>query len=101
MRKKINYWLLAPAILTLVLSQFDWPYGYYQLLRIVVTVTAGFVAYVLYDEQDRTWFAFLAIAILFNPLLPVHLERELWTAIDYVTAGIFVWLGYKIANSSI
>lgn len=94
--RSINRWYLVPAILMLALSQFEWPYGYYQLLRIVVTITAGFMAYVLYDEQDRTWFVFLAIAILFNPLVPVHLERELWAMIDFVTAGIFTWLGYRM-----
>ena len=30
------------------------------------------------------------IAVLFNPLIPIHLSREIWQPIDVVCATLFV-----------
>ena len=37
--------------------------------------------------------AFVAVALLFNPLFPVHLSRELWAGIDVATAAMFIAYG--------
>lgn len=69
----------------------NWPYGYYQLLRFVVCPVGGYVAYIAYNWQKlwATWL-FGFIAVLFNPLIPIHLSRELWQPIDLVCAVLFV-----------
>jgi len=81
----------AIAAVMLVGALAEWPYVYYTFLRIVTcgvaVVTAGF-AY----EQKRiavTWL-FGFIAVLFNPIVPVHLTREIWAPIDLLTAVLFV-----------
>ena len=35
--------------------------------------------------------AFIAVALLFNPVVPVHLDRETWRVIDWGVALIFAW----------
>lgn len=69
----------------------SWPYGYYTLLRIVVCIGAGFFAAVAYST-DKQWILWpcVAVAILFNPLLPVHLSRDIWAVIDFVCALLFL-----------
>ena len=76
------------AAVLLFLALLDWPYGYYQLLRLVVTGSAGWVAYIAYHAKSQ-WLMiiFIIIALLFNPLIPVHLDRETWAGID-VLCGI-------------
>ena len=79
-----------PAAL-LVLALLPLPYGYYTFLRIVVTICAAIVAYELYaSEKLRLMsFLFIGIAVLFNPVIPIALNRSLWTPIDVVVAAIF------------
>lgn len=66
------------------------PYGYYQMLRWVVGGIAIYMAYKSYSWEKRwaTWI-FGIIAVLFNPIIPIHLTREIWQPIDGVCAILF------------
>jgi hypothetical protein len=68
----------------------DWPYGYFQLLRFVVCGAGVFVAHSALTSK-KIWAVWLFgfIALLFNPLIPIHLSRELWQPIDVVCAVLF------------
>ena len=79
------------SAIMLLLALADWPYGYYILLRFVVCGSAAFVAYLGYliNKQWIIW-TFGIIAVLFNPLILIHLNRELWAFIDVIVAVIFV-----------
>ena len=68
----------------------SWPYGYYVFLRVVVCACAGFLAWQqwLMDARLSGWVALLAgIAFLFNPVLPIYLNRPLWAILDLGTAA--------------
>lgn len=79
--------LITVALLLWALDRH--PYGYYKLLRWVVcgvNVYAGFIAI---DQGKTTWvWIFGIIAVLFNPIIPIHLDRETWQAINVIVAGI-------------
>jgi hypothetical protein len=80
--------LIAAAVLLGALG--GWPYGYYTLLRWVTCAAAVFVAVAVYDWKRTAWvWVFGFVAVLFNPLVPVHLSREIWQPIDVVTAVLF------------
>ncbi|MFC1793458.1 DUF6804 family protein [Planctomycetota bacterium] len=68
-----------------------WPYGYYQLLRFVVCGVGAYTAFVAYQWQKlwATWL-FGFIAVLFNPLIPIHLPKEVWHTIDVTCAFLFI-----------
>lgn len=85
---------LIPAIiaaLVLLGALGQWPYGYYQLLRWVTCAASVWVAFLAYAWQKK-WVTVLfgIIAVLFNPLIPIHLTRELWQPIDVICALLFV-----------
>lgn len=87
-------WIL-PAIM-LVVAVMPLPYGYYTLLRIVVSIAAGLVAFSVYSKSQSVsvWVAvFGLLALLFNPIIPVHLDRELWFIIDLGAAATFLTYG--------
>ena len=67
------------------------PYGYYQFLRWAVCGVSAYVAYKAY-KWNAKWVAWLfgAIAVLFNPFVPVYLTREIWLPIDIGCAVLFV-----------
>jgi hypothetical protein len=99
---------IIPSLISIIMLGLcieKWPYLYYILLRWVVCFSAFFVAmfaYVRADEQrydckhkisTYTNWSFMClfgfIALLFNPLLPIHLNRDIWVPIDLFTAGLF------------
>ena len=85
---------LIPALIAALMllgALAHWPYGYYQLLRFVVCGVSIYVAVVAYRWQKlwATWL-FGCIAVLFNPLIPIHLSRELWQPIDVACAVLFI-----------
>ena len=68
-----------------------WPYVYYQLLRVVVCGTSAYTAYTLTKTSNPARFALLiGIAILFNPVVPVHMSKGVWVVLDLLTALVFV-----------
>ncbi len=75
--------LLLIAILPL-------PYGYYTFLRWATCSMAAYIAYVSY-QRGAKWllWIFVPIAVLFNPILPIHLSKEIWQPIDFASAIIF------------
>jgi hypothetical protein len=65
------------------------PMGYYDLLRVVISVSAGYFALELYGKS-RWAFAFIGIAILFNPIFPMYLTKSSWQIIDIVCGSLFL-----------
>jgi len=81
--------LIAAGILVLAIA--DLPYGYYTLLRIVICILAGFTAYIAFESDNKPWaWIFGAIAILFNPIIPIYFDKEIWGFLDAIVAIIFV-----------
>ena len=91
---------LAAAIF-LAVAIGRWPYGYYTLTRWVTCAVAVFVAYSAYD-WEKIWavWCFGFIAILFNPIAPIHLSREIWQPLDIAASVAFV-VGIVIVSRSI
>ena len=84
---------VIPALIIavmLLVAVADLPYGYYQLLRWATCGVAVFVAFQAY-KVGKTWITWLfgLIAVLFNPIIPIHLTKEIWRPIDLVSAVIF------------
>ena len=74
----------------LVLAIFPLPYGYYMLLRLVVTAAAVYVAYKNFSRDIASWgIVFVIIALLFNPFYVIHFDKALWMIIDLIVAGLF------------
>jgi len=90
--------LIAAAMLLGALA--EWPYGYYQLLRLVTCGVSVYIAALAYN-WEKVWATWLFgfIAVLFNPLLPVHLSRGLWQPIDLICAVMFVVIAFILKNS--
>jgi urea transporter len=91
--------LIPAAIAALMLfgALAPWPYGYYQLLRWVTCGVAVYVAFLAY-AWEKKWATYLFgfIAVLFNPLLPIYLLREIWQPIDVICALLFVVVTFTV-----
>jgi len=75
----------------LLLALATWPYGYYQLLRIVVCGVGIYAGWYLLEIKQLgwAWFFFIAAA-LFNPLVIVTLQKQTWQLVDLVVGVAFL-----------
>jgi FtsH-binding integral membrane protein len=91
--------IIASGLLFIALSD-GLPYGYFTFLRFVVCAVGAYLAYKTYEvSKESLWvWAFAGIAILFNPIIPIYLQREQWVIIDLIV-GVFFLLSIFIANN--
>ena len=81
---------LIAAVMALV-AIADLPYGYYTLMRLVVCATAVFVL-VVAARGGQMWavWVYSIIALLFNPVVPVHLTKGLWQPLDFIAGAVLI-----------
>lgn len=78
-------------------GNFDFDYGFYQLLRFVAFFAFGFAAYISHKkEQQIVPFVLGFLAIVFNPFMPIYFERETWQWVDVV--GGLVLLTWSLVS---
>lgn len=66
-------------------------YGYYTLLRWVVCGVSAFAAFRASERGGNGWVWVLAIiALLFNPIVPVRINRGTWALVDVGVAVILL-----------
>jgi len=88
-KKKNIAVLIAAAFLFLALID-GWPYGFFTLLRFVVFAASVYVAWMAYEAKKEKWvWIFGFLAVLFNPFIVIHLNREIWSVIDLIV-GVFM-----------
>jgi hypothetical protein len=69
-------WALKPAN----------PYGYYMLLRIACCAVCTYLAVAAASAGKTPWTWALSIfAVLYNPIMRVHLTRDIWSVVNVVT----------------
>jgi hypothetical protein len=76
----------------LLLAVFShWPYSFYVLMRLTVCGIAVYLAHESFVAGRTVWVWVLgAVAVLFNPILPVRMHRSDWSTLDIIASSIFV-----------
>jgi membrane-bound ClpP family serine protease len=95
----IKYKNIVSVISTimLLLAMADLPYGYYNSLRLVITASAIFLVWIAYKLKREFWlFSMGIVALLFNPIVPIYLDKEIWVIIDFIVATLFLVSIFKI-----
>jgi hypothetical protein len=68
-------------------------HSYYVLLRWVIFATAAWGAYRAYQDLHREWIFVLmhiALAILFNPILPFTFQKSTWIILNILSAWLLL-----------
>ena len=82
--------ILSIILLITAIADLGLGIGYYQILRWLVTIGAIYWILQFNNKNQGLFITFCIIAILFNPIAPIYLDRELWQIIDFITAIIFI-----------
>ncbi len=79
-------WLLF----VLVAPLFRFYAGNFAALRVFVFVVALLAAYTAYTADRKIWLGlFVAIAIVFNPIIEFKFSRNIWQWIDFISLAVF------------
>lgn len=81
--------LFLAALLLLCLAPM--PYGYFMLVRFVMMVACGWMAYQYYmrNKEVAMW-VFVTLAVLFQPIYKIALGRTIWNVVDVVVAILLI-----------
>ena len=85
----------------LFLCLFDWPYGYYQFVRLSAMLGFTYLAYEAFLEDNKTLLiVFLLLTLLFQPIIKISLGRTLWNILDVlVGTGLLISASRKNSNN--
>ena len=62
------------------------PYGYYILLRWVCCAVFAYLAFQAFAKEKKGWVWVLGVtAAIYNPVIRIHLTREIWSIVNVVT----------------
>src|SRR5262249_6388548 len=99
-------WLIAAALLFDAAVERH-PYSFYTLLRWICCPIFAYSASAAHKRNRMPWvWVFGTLALLYNPLFRVHLDRNTWTIVNWVTIGAIIlaamvfWKNKKSAPSA-
>ena len=87
-------WLIAAVMLVFAAAEKQ-PDSFYTLLRWVCCAVFAYSAIISFQMKRVLWLCiFAALAALFNPIFPAHLDRSLWIVIDWIAIGAVVFAAF-------
>jgi hypothetical protein len=76
------------ALVLLLLAFAPMPIGYYRLLRVGM---CGLSVYFAFETRSNAWrWTWIAVAVVFNPFLPLYLGRGGWRAVDLAVIAMTI-----------
>lgn len=86
------HWLGWSIAALNVLAVADMPYGYYQLLRLLVTGYMGYLAALYFIRRSAPWaWAFGFVALLYNPIFVITMDKEFHALVNVIVAAAIAW----------
>ncbi|MBL7824482.1 MAG: hypothetical protein JNK69_13825 [Saprospiraceae bacterium] len=74
----------------------DMPYGYFQFVRIAALLVFSLLAYHASNNENKSeMILYIALAILFQPIIKIALGRTIWNIVDVIVGA---WLVYQFMN---
>jgi len=94
MKPNSIFWFVwwIPVVFVLVATSRV-PYGYYTLTKLVVCSASLLLACAKWGDGylHRIWpVLFGLIAVLYNPIVSIHLNKGGWFYLDLATAAVFI-----------
>ncbi|MBM2813471.1 MAG: hypothetical protein HW421_233 [Ignavibacteria bacterium] len=67
------------------------PYGYYTLLKFITSIVLVFGLILYLSSKKIYWVAIFGLfALIYNPVFPLHLGRDIWEIINILTIAVII-----------
>jgi hypothetical protein len=87
---------ITSGILLLLGILTGWPYSFYTLLRWIIFISAVLVSSGFFKSKLPAWgLIFGGVAFLFNPFIPVYLNKQTWVIFDFIGSILFFLAAYS------
>lgn len=97
MRTNGILWLIVLAVAVALIPTL--PYGYYSVMRWLVCASCAWLALRSHRNGQEEWtWGWGVIAGIYNPIFPVHANREIWSIVNVVTIAVATWYGFKVSR---
>jgi hypothetical protein len=101
--KNFKLFCYIPGVVLLLAPMLPLPYSFYIFLRYAVTIYSLIVLFHLYKISFLSinleiTIAMIIIGVLYNPIYPIHLPREVWLPINWITSGLIFWYYNQIKD---
>ena len=91
-------WLVVVVALVVALVP-SMPYGYYQVMRWVVSAAGVWLALEAHRRGCEAWTWCLAvIAGIYNPIVPVHASRTVWSVVNVATIAAITFYFFNVSK---
>ena len=93
-------WLIAAVMLVFAAAEKQ-PDSFYTLLRWVCCAVFAYSAVTSFQMKRMLWLGIFAVlGIVFNPILPLPLDRRLWITVDWFSIGAMVFASFVFWKDS-
>jgi hypothetical protein len=93
-------WLITALLLVFAAAEKQ-PDNFYTLLRWVCCAVFAYSAVTFLQMKQVFWLCIFAVlAVLFNPILPLPLDRSSWIVADWFSIGALAVAGFVFWKSS-
>lgn len=92
MRRSAVLWIVGAAVIVALSPALT--YGYYTVMRWVVCGLCIWLSLSARSARQEPWIWVWAIlAGIYNPIFPVHADRNVWFFVNILTAIAAAWFG--------
>jgi hypothetical protein len=85
MNIKIDIFIKIALTILFFICLLDMPYGYYQMVRFLAMCGFAYLAFLSnISGNQNAMFIYIALAMLFQPIIKISLGREIWNIIDVI-----------------
>ena len=104
-KNTLALFLFIPAGLLIISNLMTFTAGFDAFVKMIICFSSGTIIFYGFKSAkgiNETIIIFSLILILFNPVFPIHLEKELWLPINLLISGIYIY-GYfnVLANTKV
>ena len=102
-KNTLALFLFIPAGLLIISNLITFAPGFDAFVKMIICFTSGTIIFYGFKSAkgiNETIIIFSLILILYNPIIPIHLDREFWTTINFLISGVYIYGYFNVLKNS-
>ena len=102
-KNTLALFLFIPAGLLIISNLMTVTAGVNAFVKMIICFTSGTIIFYGFKSAkgiNETIIIFSLILILFNPVIPIYLDKELWLPINFLTSGIYIYGYFNVLKNT-